>query len=235
MQGEKMTAFVPLHKTAIDRSAGLCKWLGDCCDVKGSSPFRLLDVSDWYGLGHDIAGGGHNTDGIWLPEYTTGNYIWAPAPCVALQCLEELRKARHKRQVSAHIFICPRIMTSVWQRHLFKSADLVFHLPPGHIHWSIDQHEPLIIGFYFPYLKDEPWQLKGTPKILGMARHLQRVCKADSITTRRVLRQLWEFTRKLPEMPKHMVFQMLQGTGDDTLPKTASRKRRRTSVEEEKG
>jgi hypothetical protein len=235
MQGDRMTAFVPLHKTAVDRSLGLAKWISDCCDVKGHSPFRLLGVKDWYELGHDIIGGSHNADGIWLPDYAPGNFIWAPAPCVAVQCLEELRKARHKRQVSAHVFICPRIMTALWQRQLFKSADLVVRITPGHPHWTTEQHEPLIVGFYFPYLKDEPWQLKGTPKILGMARRLQRVCKTNPISTGRVLRQLWEFARKLPEMPKHVVFQMLQGTGDDSIPQATSRKRRRSSLEEEEG
>lgn len=162
-----------------------------------------------------------------------GNYIWAPPPCVALQCLEELRKARHKRQVSAHVFICPRIMNTAWQRHLYKSADLVFSIPPGHSFWSKEQHEPLIVGLYFPFLQFKPWQLKGTPKILGMARHLQRVCKTNPVATGCVLRQLWEFMRQLPSLPKLVVLQLLQGTALGKVPSSTSQKRRRTSLEED--
>jgi hypothetical protein len=233
MRGEKMEAFVPLHKTAVERSEGLIAWLQSHCDVKGHSSFRLLKTEDWYVLGHDLVGSARNGDGMWLPCYGVGNYIWAPPPCVALQCLEELRKARHKRQVSAHVFICPRIMNAAWQRHLYKSADLVFSIPPGHTFWSKEQHEPLIVGLYFPFLQSEPWQLKGTPKILGMARHLQRVCKTNPVATGRVLRQLWEFTRQLPSLPKLVVLQLLQGTALSKVPSPTSRKRRRTSLEED--
>jgi hypothetical protein len=233
MRGERMLAFVPLHKTAPERSDGIIPWLQGHCDVKGHSPFRLLRTEEWYVLGQDIVGGTLNSDGVWLPSYGVGNYVWAPPPCVALQCLEELRKARHKRQVSSHVFVCPRIMNSVWQRHLYKSADIVFLIPPGHTGWPIDQHEPLVVGLYFPYLQHEPWQLKGSSKILGMAGCLQRVCKTDPVATGRVLRQLWGLARELPKMPQHMVLQVLQGSKAAKLSLPASRKRRRSSVEED--
>jgi hypothetical protein len=235
MRGEAMLAFVPLHQTVAERSKGMIQWLQEHCDVEGHSPFHLLALEEWYVLGHDIVGGTCNSDGVWVPTYRAGNFIWAPPPCVAQQCLEELRKARHKRQVSAHVFVCPRIMNSVWQKHLYKSADLVITISPGHPQWGEDQHEPLLVGFYFPYLQHEPWQLKGSAKILGVARHMQRVCKANPISTGHILRQLWSFARELPSMSEHMVLQLLQGVGPLTIPQTASRKRRRASMEEDKG
>jgi len=53
------------------------------------------------------------------PEYVAGCYIWSPPPAAASIVLEELRKARQKRQGLAHLFICPRLMYPYWQCHLF--------------------------------------------------------------------------------------------------------------------
>lgn len=104
MRCERMEAFIPLHNSAAVRSPGIIAWLQDCCGNSGEAPFKLLKPEDWYVLGQDIVGNTRNCDGMWLPTYDRGNYVWAPPPCVAFQCLEELRKARHKRQVSCHIF-----------------------------------------------------------------------------------------------------------------------------------
>jgi hypothetical protein len=99
----------------------------------------------------------------------------------------------------------------------------------------MDQHEPLMVGLYFPYLPNEPWQIKGSRKILGMAGHLQRLLKANSSTAGCLLRQLWQFMRQLPTMPKQLVLQLLQGSEAHELPKATSRKRQRASLEEKEG
>ena len=125
-------------------------------------------------------------------------------------------------------------MTVDWQRHLYRSADMVLVIKPGRPAWEIDQHEPLVIGFYFPYLRYEPWHLKGSQKLVGMAGHLQRVCKEDPSTSGCLLRQLWSFTRKLSHMSEHMVRRVLQGLDDFELSQATPRKQRRTSMEKEK-
>jgi hypothetical protein len=223
MGGDDMSAFIPLHKNALERSEGLLTWLQSNCDEVDGNSFVALTVEDWFERGHDVIGGERNVDGIWVPRTATGSYVWAPPPCVAVQCLEELRRARHKRQNSAHIFVCPRIMSSVWQRHLYKSADVVIHIPPGHPVWNSHQYEPLVIGLFFPFLQHEPWQLKRAPRILEMGRQLQSVCKADPLSSGRLLRQLWNFTRQLPKMQEHVVLRVLQGTGDFKIPQTVAR------------
>jgi hypothetical protein len=224
MIGQEMTSFVPLHLSAISRSASLLPWLQY---GSGSEPFKRLEVlepEDWYIRGHDIAGSTTNCDGIWTPTYQYGLFVWSPPPCVADQCMEELRRARHKRQRSTHVFVCPKIMAYTWQRQLFRSADQVIQIPAGHPAWGETQYESLLIGFYFPFLSHEPWQLKGSNTILAMARHLQRMCKDDSSALSLVLRELWDFTRKLPSLPERVVQRMLQGKGGDTFSQAAARK-----------
>ena len=34
-------------------------------------------------------------------------------------------------------------MTPLWRKHLFKAADLVVVLPPGHVAWPVEMSEPL--------------------------------------------------------------------------------------------
>ena len=44
-------------------------------------------------------------DGIWIPEVKGGVYIWSSPPAAEEIAVEELRKARHKRYLSTHIFV----------------------------------------------------------------------------------------------------------------------------------
>lgn len=224
MQGKSILSFIPLPQMAIERSASLVAWLQDAFDKTGKEKLTVLKGEDWFWRGQDIIGGTANVDRQWVPEYATGQYIWAPPPCIAVRCIEELRRARHKRQTSTHVFVCPRIMTVEWQKHLYRSADVVLVVNPGHTAWEQDQYEPLILGFYFPYLCHEPWQLKGNPKIVGMAGHLQRVCKENPSASGCVLRQLWQLTRQLSSLPEQLVRQVLQRTGDSQISKTVAGK-----------
>jgi hypothetical protein len=222
MIGKEMTSFVPLHLSATDRSDSLLPWLQYGSGSESNQILELLSPEEWYEKGHDIAGGIPNSDGVWTPTYRYGSFVWSPPPCVACQCLEELRRARHKRQRSTHVFVCPKIMTYAWQRQLYRSADVVIQLPAGHPAWPETQYESLIIGFYFPFLPNEPWQLKGSNTILAVARRLQRVCKADPSASGLVLRELWEFTRKLSCLPERVVRRMLQGAEHNKISKTVA-------------
>ena len=75
---------------------------------------------------------------MWIPSYSPGAFVWAPPPAAARIAIEELRQARHKRQDSCHVFVCPRLMTTEWRRHLFRSADLIFVVKPikGGLAWE---------------------------------------------------------------------------------------------------
>ena len=72
-----------------------------------------------------------NSDGVWLPQYQSGTFVWSPPPAAARIVAEELRQARQKRQRSAHVFAVLRLMWVEWRKHLFKSTDLMFDLPVG--------------------------------------------------------------------------------------------------------
>ena len=92
---------------------------------------ELLTPEGWFERGHDFFGSRRNCDGVWIPAYKTGTYIWAPPPGAARHAIEELRQARQKRQQSVHLFVCPRLLYDEWRRHMYKSADLIVFLPAG--------------------------------------------------------------------------------------------------------
>jgi hypothetical protein len=118
MVGQGMTSFVPLHLHALEWSHSLLPWLQDGLGV-GEHTLEPLTPEDWYEKGQDISGGVLNCDGVWTPTYRYGYYVWSPPPCIAEQCMEELRRARHKHQRSTHVFVCPKTMSYAWQRHLY--------------------------------------------------------------------------------------------------------------------
>jgi len=183
MQGKDMLSFIPINLSAKERSPTLKDWIWKFF-YNGSEntgeTLSFLNYDDWYERGHDILGGEKNADGIWIPNLVSGNFVWTPPPALALPCLEELRKARHKRQTSTHIFVCPRLMTPTWRRQLHRSADVIFEIPAGSIpSWNSDQHEPLLIGIFFPYLDHRPWQLKKHQQYWNW----QGKCKKCSKTT----------------------------------------------------
>ena len=162
MRGVKMSEFIPLHLTAFERSPALEPWLRTWVETGHvEHRFDILKPEGWFEQGHDIVGGAKNSDQVWMPKYRKGNYIWAPPPAAADVCIDELRKARHKCQESTHLFVCPKIMAPSWRRQMHRSADVILSIPPGHPAWPRDMHEPLTIAIYFPFLKSNPWQLKG--------------------------------------------------------------------------
>ena len=101
MAGKKMLDFVPIHLTALERTPLLKPWLQSFMDTN----VEWLTTKDWFTRGHDIIEGKFemNTDGFALPCTKSGTFVWTPAPCAAEAAVEELRKARHKRQKSKHV------------------------------------------------------------------------------------------------------------------------------------
>ena len=44
-----------------------------------------------------------------------------------------------------------------------KEADMLFNVPVGTFFWTLEEHEPLIIAFFFPIISCRKW--RGTWKI----------------------------------------------------------------------
>ena len=83
MRGEPMSGVIPLHLNAFERSSGVESWIRSWCEQPGDEQFLALTPEGWFERGHDIIGGAKNGDGVWLPEYKSGNYLWFPPPAAA--------------------------------------------------------------------------------------------------------------------------------------------------------
>lgn len=206
MAGRPMFEFLPFHLSATDRSPALLDWVKSWL----GSDLELLTPEGWYERGHDFDGGRSNCDGIWIPGLRSGIFVWAPPPAAADAALEELRKARHKRQASTHVILVPRLMTAKWRKQLHKAADCVFEMPAGcGDAWPSEMFEPCLIGICFPFLKHRPWQLRGAPRLLALERTVRSMWESGDTDVAACLCQFLDKTRKLPSMPEDVVRKML--------------------------
>ena len=145
--------------------------------------------------------------------------------------VEELSKARHKRQQSQHLFIVPRLMSPLWRKQLYKAADLVITLPCGHPAWPLSMYEPLTLAFVFPFLNSWPWQLCGSIYLLALGRELCRVWRDNQRGEGPLLRQLWGTAKALQGMPQELAWQMLQSEQVNDLPNCRTQKQQRNLLE----
>ena len=208
MAGDSMRVHIPIYLSAFERSpADLLPWIRSWISEEAS----VLEPLDWFQLGHDIEGWTRCEDGFSRPKIMEGTrtYVWAPPPFAAEVAIAELRKARIKRQATSHVFICPRLCTTQWQRQLFKCADLVFEVPVGSLGWPSGMHEPLLIGLLFPFLRVKPWQLRSTPKMHAVGRVLRGMFADPDLDTGDFLRKFWSTSLGLQHMPEKLVRKML--------------------------
>jgi hypothetical protein len=203
--GASMLSFIPFHLSAIDRSDELIAWIRSWAGPE----LEVLAPEEWFGRGHDHEGGQKDEAGFWRVKTRPGIFLWVPPPAAADVAIEELRKARIKRQESAHIMVIPRLLSPEWLKQLWKASDVVFEVPAGSTFWGKSCFEPLIVGLTFPFLRCSPWQLRGTPKMLSVARHMRRLSKADNVDQGPVLRQLLLEQKRLQSMPADVVRRML--------------------------
>ena len=174
-----------------------------------------------------------NCHGLWCPRERHGKWAWAPPPGAADYALEQLRLARLKRVKSTLVFVCPRLLVPQWRRQLHRVADCVFECPAGTEFWPSNRHEPLVFGICFPFISHRPWQLRQSPAILEVARAVQRMWKTQTRCPGPVLQQLCTSAWSLGSLPADVVWSVLQGSRVLFFSHRGTRKRRRSSVEEE--
>ena len=215
MKGDGILAFIPLHLSALERQPKLEGWIRSFVLPAGlREEIIFLNYEGWFERAHDIVGGAKNGDGIWVPEYRNATYVWTPPPAAAQVAVEQLRRARLKREGSTHVLIVPRLMTPEWRKQLFRVSDLCLELPFDNIWEKTIQHEPLTLAVVFPFLSHSPWQLKRSQAFLAMGNVLRRLWKEDQVSSGSVLHKLFSIQRSLPELSPGMVRKMLQGPGE---------------------
>jgi hypothetical protein len=217
--GLEMLSFVPLHLSATERIPSLYSWV---CSWLGQEA-ELITPNQWFNRGHSHDGGCYDEKGFWRIKIGSGKFIWAPPPAAADVAVEELRKALTKRLDCTHVFLCPRLLTPQWQRHLNKACDLVLFMPAGSEIWPCEMFEPLTIGFVFPFLSVRPWHIRGTSKMLSLGGTMSSLLKDSNLVTGNLLRQLCKQMWKLRTMPASMVRRVLYFGSDDSLPCQAER------------
>jgi hypothetical protein len=200
--GESMLSFIPSNEDPLDRAPKLKSWIQSWA---GESA-EFLSPEGWFERGHDHRGGSEDTNGYWRPRIVKGTFIWTLPPGAAEAALEELRKARLKRQRSTHIVVCPRLMTPEWMKQLYKVSDLVLSVPAGTAdYWPDDMCEPLIIGLVFPFIDRHPWQLRSTPKMFAMARKMRGLFATKDVAAGNILRKFLLECKRLRAVSEDVV------------------------------
>ncbi len=223
MKGEPILSYVTLHKTVVEVSPAVFEWISNDWGSQFGKPVELLSMEDWFERGHDFDGSRVNSDGVWMPNYRSGVFVWAPPPGVARFAIEELRQARQKRQASAHIFVCPKLLYEEWRRHFYKVVDLQIRVPAGVCDfWPASMHETLIIGICFPYLTRCPWELKGSALMVGLERNLLRLLKTNPSDGWDLLSEFCLFSRKLDRLPVQQLRRVLSGQSRFSVPREQS-------------
>jgi hypothetical protein len=212
--GETMLSFVPIAISALAMHLPLKEWLSSW---GGGSSVEFLAPEDWFERGHDLLGGEYDQKGFWRHKVVPGTFVWTPPPAAAEVALEQLRKARIKRQDSLHILAVSRLMTPEWLKQLYtKASDIVFQIPAGCPFWPDTMFEPLTIGICFPFLRSKPWQIRRTPKVLGLGRALRKVLKEEPLAAGNLLRQFLLECRRIRTLPELVVRRVLffESVGD---------------------
>jgi hypothetical protein len=231
MAGQNFLDFFPLEQTVLDRSPDVLRTIR--CWFPGE-PLEVLTPKDWYQKGHDLRGWKRGCH-LNYPIIRAGSYLWQPAPAAAKFAIEELRRARLKRQDSLHVFVCPRLFTTQWRKQLYKVADLVFEIPCGALDdWDDSHFEPLVVGICFPFLNHRPWQLRNCPKVLAVGGKLHQMWKTAPTDAGSFLFKFCEFTRTLDSLSESLVWELLQTPHSGLFSSLRTRRRGRFCLAKER-
>ena len=145
-------------------------------------------------------------------------FLWSPPPVIADAALEECLKAVHKRQDLLHIFVVPRLFTPQWRRLFYKFSDFIVRIPVGSPHWPSSMHEPVWIGISLPFVRYEPWSLRGAPLLVELDRKMRSVLRTSKGDGGNILRELLRIPRRLQAMPERVARGVLHLPGKGTVP-----------------
>ena len=159
-----MLSFCPWHFNAFERNQHLKPWI----ESWAGNDAEFLTPKLWYSRGHDLTDGAIDKYGYYVPKVKTGTFIWSPPLVAAHACLEEVRKARLKRQNSTHIILTPKLMTPMWLKQFYKTVDILIPIKPHFNFWSHLEFEPLFVGICFPFATCYPWQIPQDSKIVQL-------------------------------------------------------------------
>ena len=218
-----MLSLCPWHLSALQRNITLKEWFYSWL----GSDLEILEPEDWFIRGHDIQGGFIDLDKFWRPNYSKGTFLWASPPAAAHVCIEELRKARIKRQDSLHVMAIPRLMTPMWLKALYKTTNLVISITPDHTFWSASEFEPLTLVICFPYLPFYPWSLRGTLRMYRMARTVRQVQQTQDVAPGHILCELLSQVKRFLCMAEHVVRKLLFYTDLPQVPYSHNKASRR--------
>jgi hypothetical protein len=208
-----MLAFVPLHFSVVERNPNLYPWVQSWL----RNDAELLSPEQWFSRGHSHDGGYYDEHGFWRVKIKSGKFIWAPPPGAADIAVEELREAIIKRRDCTHVFLCPRLLTPQWRRHLNKACDLVLLMGAGSEIWPVEMFEPLTIGRVFPFLSVRPWQVRVTPKILSLGQSMPGMLKYTNLVPGDLLRKLCEQMWSLLTLPENVVQRVLYFASNNSV------------------
>jgi hypothetical protein len=106
----------------------------------------------------------------------------------------------------------------MWLKQVHKACDIVFTVPIGSLGWPTNMFEPLVIGICFPFLRFDPWQFKGTPKVVDQAKQLSSLQTIGDLDQRALLRELWALCHNLVTLTECMVTRMLYFNKRNRIP-----------------
>ncbi len=153
-----------------------------------------------------------------LARYQWPGVLVGPPPVIADAVLEEALKARHKRTDATHIFSIPRLFSPSWLRLFHKLSDFVVKLSPGSPHWPSALHEPLFIGISLPFIRYNPWTLRGTPVLVALDGKMREVLSTGESDGRDILRELLLIPGRVSSVPENVARGLLRMPGHGEVP-----------------
>ena len=184
-----MLLFVDLSLSAIQQFPRVLDYIQSwLAPVVGEG--KLLKEEEWFIKGHGIEGGSKDAHGIWIPRHAKNGrvYIWSPPPVIADLALEECMKAIHKRTDAIHVFMIPRLYSTLWSHMFYKVSYFVSHLVHG-----IGQNPCTnlsSLAFLFPLFSRSIWTLQRMPLLVGLERKLRQVLSTGETDGRYILCKL---------------------------------------------
>lgn len=209
LAGHSMMSFIPIGKSAIDRSPYLLEWIREWALEDRLKP---LTPKQWLWEGHGLSTASwSNTDGMKFPvrDKSIKTILWSPPPSIAEVAVEELRKSRHKRPDLCHIFVCSKIMTPKWRKYVLRTCCFAFSVDVNERHWPKEMYESLFVAIYMPYLHCYPWTFRSTNSVLELGRKLSEVQKTKVRSQCDCLREFFVLSRRIQMLSSTVVRSLL--------------------------